>query len=275
MTETLEAIQADRQRMYQEHAFFNIFRTPVPVRLSMNVVNAKFAVAIDNQANRQVITGWVNEDQGEKISPAWFTKVLMEQPQLVRQLAWRSADVLDPAKRRQAEQNQEAADRAVFHEFCVANGFSEVEANYQLAKSVLGSFDRYTLAQAVQSNALQLAPASPAELEQFRQEAIEAENRRLMSLDIISLRKLTREAGARPAAPPQLDQVQRVRAAEHATTYLPLPDEFKDGEGPEEVLNAAFIRKCSKETLNLLLKRYGADQVNEALRTRLGGSYQY
>jgi hypothetical protein len=99
----------------------------------------------------------------------------------------------------------------------------------------------------------------------------------LLGADIPTLRKLAREAGAHGPAAPQLDETQRVRQAERAdgVAYPPLPDEFRDGNNPEEVLDAAFIRKCSKETMRLLLKRYGADQVNEALRTRNGGIYQY
>src|ERR1700739_1137399 len=54
-------IQADRLRMAQEQALTNIFRTPV---------NGK--VAVDNVANRDIIRSWLQEDQGEHISPAWF-----------------------------------------------------------------------------------------------------------------------------------------------------------------------------------------------------------
>jgi len=79
--------QAASQRMYQEWALLSVFRTQV---------NGK--VAIDNQANRSIIAGWVHEDQGEQVSPAWFTKVLSEQPQLASQLTWQSADALDPKK---------------------------------------------------------------------------------------------------------------------------------------------------------------------------------
>jgi hypothetical protein len=260
----IDEINADRQRMAQEQQLSNIFRTPV-------TVNGKPAIAIDNQGNRSIIAGWLQEDQGEHITPAWFKKVLSEQPQLVSSLSWQSADILDPAKLRQAEATQAAEERRVFHDFCRDNGFSECESNHLLAKSVLeGGFDKYTLAQAVQSNALSLAPASPEELAKFRQEAITLHNQYLSSLDVPTLRKLAREAGARGQAAPQLDETQRVRQAERQdrTAYPILPEEFRDGSGPEEVLDAKFIRKCSKETLKFLFKRFGSAQVEEALRTR-------
>jgi len=99
-----------------------------------------------------------------------------------------------------------------------------------------------------------------------------------LNMDVLSLRKLVREQGARGAVAPPPDETQRVRQAEEKLfygTYPPMPDEFRDGNGPEEVLNATFLKKCSKETLRLLLKRYGVEQVNEVLRTRIDGIYQY
>jgi len=261
----LADIQADRQRQAEENMLSVILRTPV---------NGK--IAIDNIANRNIILGWKDETRDEVISPRWFVQVLQQNPGLVNQLSWQSADVLDPAKRRQAEAAKDAEERRVFHEFCRDNGFSEVTANFLLAKSVLGSFDQYTLAQAVQSNALSLAQALPEELEQFRQQAIEIHNLRLSTMDVPSLRKLARENGARIAqAPaPQLDESQRIRQAERndGINYPPLPDEFRDGSGPEEVLNAQFVKKCSKETLRLLIKRFGSDQINNLLQNRVAGS---
>jgi len=262
----IDEINADRLRMAQEQQLSLIFRTPVGKK-----------VAVDCQSNRNIIRSWLDESQGDTaISVQWFKKVLNEQPGLARQLSWQSANILDPAKRRQVEAAQDAEERRVFHEFCVANGFSEVDANFLLVKSVLESgFDQYSLAQAVQSNALQgLAPASPNELEQFRQEVIEAHNLHLLNSDLPTLRRLAREAGARGPAVPQPDETQRVRAAERSegNLYPPLPDEFRDGNGPEEVLNATFIKKCSKETLRLLVKRYGFDQINGLLRNRVAGS---
>jgi len=247
-------IQADRQRMYQEQALSNIFRTPV---------NGK--IAIDNIANRGVIRSWVDETRDEGVTPAWFTKVLNEQPQLASQLTWQSADVLDPVKRRHAEAAQNAEERRVFHDFCRDNGFSEVEANFSLAKNVLGSFDQYTLAQAVHSNALELAKASPEEFEQFRQEAIELHNQHLLSLDLPTLRKLAREAGARGPAASELDQVQTVRAAEKSRNnqFRPL---LPDSRFRREIIDSELVEQLSSGDLKQLLHIYGADAINVRIR---------
>jgi len=159
--------------------------------------------------------------------------------------------------------------------------FALNEANFTVIRSALGpNFTTYSIQQAIGSNALELSPPTQQEQDEWTRQEIEAHNLRLLNADIPTLRKLAREAGAqiatRPAVP-QLDETQRVRQAERSEgiTYPPLPDEFRDGNNPEQVLDAAFIRKCSKETMRLLLKRYGADQVDEALRTRIGGVYQY
>jgi hypothetical protein len=251
----IDEINRDRQRMAQEQQLFNIFRTPVGNR-----------VALDNQANRSIIAGWAHE--GEQISPAWFTKVLSEQPQLANQLSWQSADVLDPAKRRQTAAVQAAEERRVFHEFCRDNGFSEVDANFSLAKSVLGYFDQYTLAQAVQSNALQLVEAYPAELEQFQQEKIKLHNQYLLSLDLSTLRTLAREAGARGPVAPQLDETQRVRLASEGRQYETLPGSVLY-KGEEELLDDHFLlHVCDTEFYRYLLQRYGSSQLTERLNNK-------
>jgi len=269
-------IQADRERMAEEHLlsmrYGHIFRTPI-------IVDGKAVVAIDNAANRGVIAGWPHEDRGEYISAAFFKKVLAEQPQLARSLSWQSVDVLDPKKRKLAEANQEAEDRETFNKFAREIGFSGVEANFQLAKSVLGNFDRYTLAQAVQSNALQLAPASQEELAQYAQDAYEARVDFLAHRATpLELRAAAHQESERLAQgqqqAPELDQIQKMRQAEQnaGTAYPPLPDEFRDGNGPEEALNAAFVKRCSTETLQKLIRIYGSAQIDELLRVRVPGS---
>jgi len=126
----------------------------------------------------------------------------------------------------------------------------------------------------VTSGAVQAAGATEREQEQWRQEAIEAHNLALLTADLPTLRKLAREAGARGPVAPQLDETQRVRAAERVNgfSYPPLPEEFRDGNSPEQVLDASFIKRCSRETYRLLFDRYGSAQITEALRTRVPGN---
>jgi hypothetical protein len=177
------------------------------------------------------------------------------------------------------EKAQLEQDRKTFADAARSlRSFAVNDANFNVIKQTLGEgFSVFAVQQMVAANGATLSPPTQEELNEWDREAIEAHNLRLLSADIPTLRKLAREAGARGPAAPQPDETQRVRAAERAdgVAYPPLPDEFRDGNNPEEVLNAAFIKKCSKETLQLLIKRYGSEQINEALRTRVSGVYSY
>jgi hypothetical protein len=253
-------IQADRQRMAQEQALFNIFRTPV---------NGK--VAIDNQANRSIIAGWVHEDQGEHVSPAWFTKVLSEQPQLASQLAWQSADVLDPKKIRQAAEAQAAQDRETFNAFARENGFSEVEANFRLAKSVLeDGFSKYTLLQAVRSNALTLAVASPTELSRYSREAAEARQDFLINQATPQqLAQAARQESEQRRIEFQRAEAERQIAAREtmdAAYGFPLLPEF-NAEGTK--IDASYLNRISNTNLPLfkaLIRKHGAAALTRRLR---------
>ncbi len=231
----IEQINADRQRMAQENALSNIFRIPV---------NGK--VAIDNQANRSIISGWLQEDQREQISPAWFTKVLSEQPQLASSLSWRSADILDPKKR-------EAVDRDTFNRFARENGFSEVAANYQLAKSVLGDgLDRHLLAQAVESNALQLAPAPRAELAKFRKEfLVERQDYLVNQASPEELRQAARTESEQSRIQAQdqhaIQQIKTRQQAEVSFGHPVLPEANSDGVKLDDV----FFKKLADSNIKM------------------------
>src|ERR1700737_4964222 len=80
-----QVIEAERQarEAAEKLLWSQIFRTPINGR-----------VAVDNQANRKIISSWVSLD--EQISPAWFKQVLAENSGLAQSLMWRGADALDP-----------------------------------------------------------------------------------------------------------------------------------------------------------------------------------
>jgi hypothetical protein len=248
----LADIQADRQRQAEENQLTMIFRT---------AINDK--VAIDNQAARNIIRGWLDESQGDTaITVKWFQKILNATPSLARQLSWKPWQSAD--ERRQASAAQDAEEHRVFHDFCRDNGWSECAANLALIKSVLGNFDQYTLVQAVQSNALELAQASPEELEQFHQEKIELHNAHLLSLDLPALRKLAREAGARGQAPMTPDETQRIRAAEKVQNnqFQPL---LPDSRFRGEMIDYELVQQLSPGDLKQLLRIYGSEAVNRRI----------
>ena len=256
----VDEINADSQRITQEHVLsYYIFRTSV---------NGK--VAIDNQANRRVILGWPHEDQGEQLSPAWFKKVLSEQPQLVRSLAWQSADVLDPVKRKEAESAQAEADRETFNLFARENGFSEVDANFRLALEVLEpGFSRYALAQAVQSNALQLAPASAEELAKFQREAYEERVDWLQNqASLLELRQAARQESEQGRTQQQrtAQQVKIREDKESSVGYAVLPEANADGVK----LDATFFKRLANTDIEKY-KQFCSKYGFAAITARLNG----
>jgi hypothetical protein len=179
-------------------------------------------------------------------------------------------------QRKAEEKAQLAKDTQTFADAAkTLRSFGVNDANFNVIGRTLGAgFSVYQIQQMVAANGGTLSPPTQEELNEWDREAIEAHNLRLLGADIPTLRKLAREAGARGPVAPQLDETQRVRAAERVEdiAYPPLPEEFRDGNNREEVLDASFIKKCSRETLRLLIKRYGSAQVTEALRTRVPGN---
>jgi hypothetical protein len=177
----------------------------------------------------------------------------------------------EPQRKAEAAQ-QEKKDRTTFTDAArTLRSFGTTDANFNLIRQTLGSgFSIYQIQQMLIANGAILSGPTQQELDEWERQAIKAHNQHLLNMDIPSLRKLAREAGARGQAAPPPDETQRVRQAEekfYGTGYPVLPDELRIGDR-DELIDAAYIKRCSKETLRLLMKRYGADQVNEALRTR-------
>jgi len=212
------------------------------------------------------------------------SKIQAKEEQILQIQAERAAErALNQHYIRQAREPQRLAeekaqleqDRKTFTEAArTLRSFAVNEANFNVIRQTLGAgFSVYQIQQMLAANGETLSPPTQAELDGWERRAIEEHNLRLRSADIPTLRKLAREAGARGPATPALDETQRVRAAERndGIAYPPLPEEFRVG-GREEVLDASFIKKCSRETLRLLIKRYGSTQVTEALRTRVAGN---
>jgi len=175
-------------------------------------------------------------------------------------------------QRKAQEKAQLAQDRATFNDAArTLRSFGLNEANFGVIRSTLGpNFTTYSIQQALASNALNLSPPTQQELDEWNRQDIKTHNQHLLNLDVPSLRKLAREAGARRQAPVAADETQRVRAAteEHyGTRYPELPDELRIGDR-DQLIDSAYIRNCPKEVLKSLIHKYGAPQIDEALRTR-------
>jgi uncharacterized protein YhaN len=212
----------------------------------------------------------VQEDQGEVLSPELFKKILTEQPQLAGQLAWQSADVLDPKKRQQAATAQAQVDRKTFAAAARKYGLSDNEASFRLIRETLGEgFSEYAVGQAVNSGAVQVSPATQAELEEYRQEAAEQRQQFLRSADLETLRGVVRSEAAARRVQVQHDETERQIAHREALDaqlgYPPLPEVSSTGEK----IDTAYLIRISNTNLQLFktyISRFGAANVTARLR---------
>jgi len=232
-------------------------------------INGK--VAVRNEAAERIIEGWVDEIRGDVLSPEWFIQVLKETPQLANQLQWQSADVLDPRKQAKAAAAQDQQDRETFNTFAKMNGFSLIEANFYLAKSVLGTgLGQYALIDAVNSGQLHLAQASREELAEFQQEAQQAREAYLNSLPLGHPERQTAAEQRRQEfqrAEQERQIAQREKADAQYDGYVPLP-EFNLETGDK--IDAAYLNRISNTNLQLfkaLMRKHGG----AALTRRLNG----
>jgi hypothetical protein len=255
----VERINEDRRRQrddfLREQALAQIFRTPI---------NGK--VAVDNQAARQIIEGWLSLD--EKLRPEWFAKVLAEQPSLARSLSWQSADLLDPRRQKEAAAAQAVEDRKIFESTAKrCELYSINEANWNVVHSTLGpGLSEYQIQQAVSSGAVRLTPATPSEIQEWRQQAAEERASYLAHhASPVELRRAANEESEQrrvAAAQQQADsQLQAAIARDAVMGYPPLPDTWQG-----EKLDAAFIKNCSVETHKLLSRRFGSAALDLRLR---------
>jgi hypothetical protein len=192
--------------------------------------------------------------------------------------------------RKQQREVEEAAqlheDKRTFQYAARRLGLSGNDANFSVVRSTLGpGFDVYQVQQAVQSSAVRLSPASEAELNQYAQEAVQAEEQYLKKLaqssdpaDAETLRRIVRQNGAQMAARAQGQhqehQVQIRAEKDQAVGFPVLPETDQYGQA----LDSLFFRKLSntnydgsngKDPANCFkqyVRKYGAAQINERLR---------
>jgi len=267
----LQAEQSEIARMgeqtLREYHLAQIFRT---------VINGR--VAVENQANANIILGWLHEDQGEKLSRDWFIKVLKEQPSLAGELAWQSADAVDPRKQAAAKKQQLEQDRKTFAQAARESElWSDIDANFSLTRSVLGpGFTVYDVRQAVASAKLQLAQATFQEIQQWRNEAAQAHQDYLKNASSEELRAAARaESGqVKKTAAQQQFEFELLRGYER--------DVIQNGSSPlprtwnGQMLDASFIKRCDKQTLAVMMRKHGSAQISARLHgIKRVGNYSF
>lgn len=250
-----ERLEAETKNLQRQVLLGQIFRT---------VFNNR--VPVDNTANQNIILGWLHP--GETPSGEWFIRVLTEQPALVEQLSWQSADVVNPAKQAEAQRKQLVEDRRVFEEAAKATElYSVSEANFSLIREKLGSpFNGYHIKLAIDAGHVLVFPPSSEELQKWRSEKQQERQSYLIN----------------QASPEELRAVARQEASQNRQAAVQTAFERELEQGlirditigkmprlPEtwngEVLDKNFIRRASADTLKQIMRRFGSAQLNARL----------
>jgi hypothetical protein len=169
-----------------------------------------------------------------------------------------------PQRKAEAER-QEKQDRETFAQAAkTLRSFSVNEANFNVTVQTLGpGFSVYQIQEMVAANGATLSPPTQEELNEWDRQAIAEHNARLRSMDIPTLRKLAREAGARGPAAPQLDETQKVRAAERSLQFQPL---LPDSRFKNEIIDYELVQQLSPLELKRLFQIYGSDQITARIK---------
>jgi hypothetical protein len=168
------------------------------------------------------------------------------------------------------EKAQLEKDRETFKRATRRYGISDIEANFNVCRSILGlSFDEYSVGQIADSNAATLAPATPIEIQQWRQEAHEERVDYLMNqASPQELRQAARTEAEQRRIQFQRDQTESqiaARAKVDATQgYAPLPDRTSDGIK----IDASFLKNLKADVYRNYLRRFGATAITARLNGR-------
>jgi hypothetical protein len=205
------------------------------------VINGR--TLVNNQANRQIVAGWLHEDQGEQLDETWFKHVLAERPSLKNQISWQL--VRTP----QIESQELEADNTAFRQLARDNHLSECIANQRLYHET-HSLDG-------------MAPASQKELDQFAAEAAQAHGEYLRGLSPVDLRSAVRQeqeqariANAQAQTQAQVDEALAVARERDSHTIFPTI--------PSDITRQRLLAASPKE-IKYWGQRYGQYQLNRIL----------
>jgi hypothetical protein len=188
---------------------------------------------------------------------------MKENPALGRRLSWASADTVDPRKQRQVAAAQADEDRKVFENTAKRlELYSLNEANWNIVHSTLGpGLSEFQIQNAVDSGAVRLTPATPSEVQQWRQELAEQRADYLANrASPAELREAARNESEQRHAQAQRQHVQeQVEARERAEANLglpALPETTSDGQK----IDRAYLLRLADTNIKqykLFCNRYG------------------
>ncbi len=258
---------AERDQALQRLRWVQICNSPTKTGL----------VVTDCAANRAEVESWFDPLRDGAISPAWFHKVIQEQPQLARRLAW--TDYQDPSPKAVQQRNAQvdAATRATFRTLARDYDLSRCEANVQaVIQHFPDGVDAFQIGIAIQNHQLNLAPCNKQEHLEYTKE-LEAEyDRKWRSMPVHEVRKRSAECKAEREAllarhswqergvltkeDEHAARQESIKQQEELLGYPLMPAAIGD-----TVLDAAYLRGCDRDKLTDAIRRWGAYQVNQRL----------
>jgi len=244
-----QATEADRQAVAAQRAAAEQAKQDwVLDGICLTSINGRRLV--NNIANRLAVLGWLHEDQGETLSPTWFTKVLKENPALGEPLLWEPADPVERLRQ----------DRKTFTEICFHYHLSQSEANFgiwQKTHSTAG------MAQATQDEVDEWErQAEVQEAERHREALLNAANKN----DLPTLRTLARQEVANQQSEAEKQRLLDIQAQQERDSHLGFPKMPDTWRG--EKLDAAHIKNCDPKTQRILTQRFGSAQLTARLHGR-------
>lgn len=174
----------------------------------------------------------------------------------------------EPQRKAQAEA-QLRQDRKTFeHAAKTLRSFAINEANFNVTRQTLGEgFSVHAIQQMLMAHGAMLSPPTQEELNQWERERIAARNEFLLEADPETLSTAAKQEVEQKRIAMQQEQANREDEArkqrDESRGYPPLPQMWNGTR-----LDSQFVRKCSRQTLTDLIKRFGSHQVTEALRNR-------
>jgi hypothetical protein len=257
--------QAGRERLRRQQEETTCeFRALILGEIFSTVIAGR-GVPVRNLASEGLVLSWVNLD--ERPSRQWFVSLMHSRPDLANQLEWQSPDVLDPRKQAEARKQRLEQDRKTFDTVCRKHLIGSTEANFRLLRDVLGDdLTEYSATQAITSGAAQLSPASVTEIQQWKQEAAQAQQdyfRNQATPDELRHSVRAESVQVRKTAAQQQFEFELARGYERDVVIgkcLALPSHWNG-----QLLDASFIKRADPATLRLMVRKFGTSQISARL----------
>lgn len=220
------------------------------LQICNTVINGR--TITDCAANRSEVASWfdpVRDTQG--VSTDWFKKILAEQPQLARRLAWTNYE--SSAEQQQHKRETDQGTKQILFDVCRRFNYSFSDANQSVVLEAFpnGLVDAHELETAIQNGTVHLHGADRAEVEEHTKAMVRAHNVRWANMSIAQIKagsaqeKQEREAIFNRVAP---EPKRHVGAT-------PLPP----------ALTAEVIRKADTDTIKMWIQRYSRESLNDRL----------